>query len=214
MIINKKEDTLMKFGDIDIKIYECKEKYYPGCEMVTFVIGNKKLDLTKILNGGTELKFEIYNPHNSLMDYTLADNKYKKVDQFGFNTENTYLMKISEWYAVDELVKLVKNDTQEPDDSAWVAINKCFGDVDMICVSDKNNHWILEIDPEGGGVSIEQCKCKRSIKTKWPSDKIPVSEDTYELLLPLECVIKTLQANCSAIYDSLEDEITLKTVTK
>jgi hypothetical protein len=203
MIINKKEDTLMKFGDI--KIYESKD----GDKDVVFVVRNKMLLLAATLNGGTELKFGICY-HRYPRDFRLANNI--KVNQFGFGRECAYdsLMKISRWYTVDELVKLVKNvarslGQKEPDDSAWICYR--YG---VICIADENNHWTLKIGPK---LSIKQCE--GGSKAKWPSDRIPVSK-CNEPLMPLEYVIKTLQANYGAIYDPFawdkENEITFKTV--
>jgi hypothetical protein len=213
MIINKKEDVLMKFGDIDIKIYESKKENEDDYKDVVLVVGNKKLICAATLNGGTELKFYICD--ENLRKYTLVDNK---VNHFGFNMQYMGLVRISKWHTADDLVKRVKNAAHAcllqkgPSDSAWICYR--YG---KICIADENNHWILKMDPKLlRYISIKQSK--GGCRMKWPSDRIPVSEDNTPLM-PLEYVVKTLQANRGVIYDPFawdeeENEITFKTVTK
>jgi hypothetical protein len=206
----------------DVKIYKYVESLnYWG--RVVFIVGNKGLRLYKVLKSGTELTFVAWN--DNLKYYILSNNSIeRKIDKLGMRLNPDAVEEISRWYTVDELVKLVKDFThsfkfqKEPDDSAWVSIWTCLTTSSRICVSDKNNHWVLEMGPDITNMrKVSICQYDGGNRTKWPFDTVPMSGSIYEPLIPLKYVIKTLQVNYDIICDPLawkDNKITFKTVTR
>jgi hypothetical protein len=203
----------------DIKIYKCKKDenpYYWG--RLTFVIGNSKVYFYRALKSGTELTFTKLSTHE---DGTIS---VEDINGLGMRLHTDITDRIFRWYTTDELVKIVKDAThnlmfkKKPTDPAWVSVFT-HNYISRIYISDKNNRWALEMAPEiiSKLTHFLLRQYDGGSKMKWPFDKVPVSESTYEPLIPLDAIVKTLQANYNTICDPLawkDNKITFKTVTK
>jgi hypothetical protein len=213
----------------NIEIYQ-KIKDLPGqFEKVVFVVGNKGLQFCKASKSGMELRFKAWN--KSLKDYTLVNNIEEKIDSLGMQLNFNAIEKIAKWYTTDELVKYIKDLiyspkfrsdpafflVDEPEDSVWIAMWTATSVDSGICLSDKHHHWRLKMHSvylTDKNNTVWQCD---GSKTKWPFDKVPIGKNTYEPLLPLEYVVKTLQENYDVVHDPMAwkgDKIVFQTVTR
>jgi hypothetical protein len=185
-----------------VKVYKSKDvKLYGNGYNLLFAIDDNFLTYEQF--NGRKIAFRRKENVN-LKGYKLINDE--QIDKLGMILNKNIANEITKVYTTSTLIKWVKDYTRGarfqkiPTDQAWVSVWN-----DMICVSDKNNHWgLAQRWGEYNLSKIDICLYQGGNLTPWPFDAVPIIDQVYKPDkpgIPLNAIIKTLQNDYTRVYD-------------